>query len=78
MRKNATSLISISYLQPSFLLQEVFVTGYCGENAIEEAQCDMIVECIRDMVNGLTKLRYDTDEDKKVRSGGEGEGAICG
>jgi len=40
--------------------------GYAGATPEEEARGDMIVECIKDMIQGLMKIRSETDETKKA------------
>jgi len=40
--------------------------GYAGANPEEEARADMIAECIKDMVQGLMKIRTEADEAKKA------------
>ena len=42
--------------------------GFAGENEIEQAKVDMIIETMEDLIKPLAGLRTETDEEKKVSS----------
>ena len=40
--------------------------GFAGATPEEDARLDMIVECIKDMLQGIMKIRYEKDEAKQA------------